>query len=57
MLEGLPVVRAVGPASVARVAGVDIPSVLRCLGGLSARGLAETVDGGWRKVRTLRTGS
>jgi DNA processing protein len=55
VLEGLPVRRAVGPASVARVAGVDIPSVLRCLGLLSARGLAETVDGGWRKVRVRRS--
>jgi DNA processing protein len=57
VLEGLPVQRAVGPASVARVAGVDIPSVLRCLGLLSARGLAETVDGGWRKVRVRGAGS
>ena len=57
VLEGLPVQRAAGPASVARVAGVDIPSVLRCLGLLSARGLAETVDGGWRKVRVRRAGS
>ena len=57
VLEGLPVQRAVGPASVARVSGVDIPSVLRCLGLLAARGLAETVDGGWRKVRVRRAGS
>lgn len=57
VLEGLPVQRPVGPASVARVAGVDIPSVLRCLGFLSARGLAETVDGGWRKVRVRRAGA
>ena len=55
VLEGLPVQRAAGPASVARVAGVDIPSVLRCLGLLSARGLAEMVDGGWRKVRVPPT--
>jgi DNA processing protein len=57
VLEGLPVQRAAGPASVARVAGVDIPSVLRCLGLLSARGLAEAVDGGWRKVRVRGRGS
>lgn len=56
VLEGLPLRRPVGPASVARVAGVDIPSVLRCLGLLSARGLAEMVDGGWRKAHVRRGG-
>ena len=56
VLEGLPLRRPVGPASVARVAGVDIPSVLRCLGLLSARGLAELVDGGWRKASVRRGG-
>ena len=57
VLEGLPLRRPVGPASVARVAGVDIPSVLRCLGLLSARGLAEMVDGGWRKASVRRGGA
>ena len=57
VLEGLPLRRPVGPASVARVAGVDIPSVLRCLGLLSARGLAELVDGGWRKAAARRGGA
>src|SRR5215210_3510600 len=54
VLEGLPVRRAVGPASVARVAGVDVPTVLRCLALLTTRGLAEQVEGGWRKVAVAR---
>ena len=51
VLEALPVSRLAGAASVARVAGLDLPSVLRCLGLLSERGQAELVDGGWRKAR------
>lgn len=56
VLEALPVSRVVGPASVARVAGLDLPSVLRCLASLSQRGQAEHVDGGWRKARGRRRG-
>jgi DNA processing protein len=57
VLEALPVARPVGPASVARVAGVDVPSVLRCLALLAARGLAGQSGGGWRKVRPRRAGA
>lgn len=51
VLEALPARRAAGPASVARVAGLDLPTVLRCLGVLSSRGLAEQAAGEWRRVR------
>lgn len=57
VFEALPVQRSAGPASLARVAGVDVASVLRCLATLSARGLAELVDGGWRKVASRRAGA
>jgi DNA processing protein len=57
VLDGLPVQRPAGAASVARVAGLDIPAVLRCLGRLSTLGLAESVDGGWRKARVRRAGA
>ncbi len=57
VLEALPVTRGVGPASVARVAGVDIHSVIRCLSMLAGRGLAQTVEGGWRKTRPVRARS
>lgn len=57
VLDALPVGRVVGPASVARVAGLDVPSVLRCLGLLSQRGQAELVGGGWRKSRDRKGAS
>ena len=56
VLDALPVVRPAGVAGLAWVAGVDVPTVLRSLGALAAGGLAETRDGGWRKVRTRRPG-
>jgi DNA processing protein len=57
VLEGLPVRRAAGAGNVARVAGVDLPSVLRCLGQLAVLGLAEQVDDGWRKAAARRGGA
>lgn len=51
VLEALPVSRVAGAASIARVAGLDVPAVLRCLALLSQRGQAELIDGGWRKTR------
>lgn len=51
VLEALPVSRVVGAASLGRVAGLDLPSVLRCLAVLAQQGQAELVDGGWRKAR------
>ncbi len=51
VLESVPVRRAVGPASIAVTAGIAPQQVLRCLGGLAARGFVERVDAGWRLRR------
>lgn len=37
-----------GPATIATLAGVDLDTAMRCLGLLSAAGLAERCDQGWR---------
>jgi len=38
-------------ASIAVTAGIAPQQVLRCLGGLAARGFVERVDAGWRLRR------
>ena len=52
VLESVPVRRAVGPASIAVTAGIAPQQVLRCLGGLAARGFVERVEAGWRLRRS-----
>jgi DNA processing protein len=49
VLDALPVRQFAGPASVARVAGLDVPTVLRGLAVLAVRGLAEGRAGVWRR--------
>jgi DNA processing protein len=49
VLDALPLRGFAGPASVARVAGLDVATVLRGLAVLAVRGLAENRDGGWRR--------
>jgi DNA processing protein len=49
VLDSLPLREFAGPASVARVAGLDVATVLRGLAVLAVRGLAENRDGGWRR--------
>ena len=49
VLDALPVRQFAGPASVARVAGLDVPTVLRGLAVLAVRGLAEGREGVWRR--------
>jgi DNA processing protein len=49
VLDALPVRQFAGPASIARVAGLDVPSVLRGLAVLDLRGLAESRAGVWRR--------
>jgi DNA processing protein len=49
VLEALPLGRRAGTDSVARAAGLDVPTVLRALGRLAAGGLAEAHDGRWRR--------
>jgi DNA processing protein len=57
VLDALPVRQRAGPASVARVAGLDVGSVLRALAVLSVRGLAEGADGTWRRTPVARAQS
>jgi DNA processing protein len=49
VLDALPLRGFAGPASVARVAGLDVATVLRGLAVLAVRGLVESRDGGWRR--------
>jgi len=51
VLESLPVRRWAVPDQISMVAGVDGPGVLRGLALLGAAGLAESVDGRWRRAR------
>ncbi|WP_271216445.1 DNA-processing protein DprA [Streptosporangium carneum] len=48
VLEAVPVRTGVGPATIAVAAGVDLETVLSCLGGLAAAGYVERVPRGWR---------
>jgi DNA processing protein len=52
VLESVPLRRAAGPASIAVTAGIAPQQVLRCLGGLAARGFVERVETGWRVRRS-----
>jgi len=52
VLESVPLRRAAGPASIAVTAGIAPGQVLRCLGGLAARGFVERVEAGWRLRRS-----
>jgi hypothetical protein len=49
VLDALPVRQYAGPASLARVAGLDFSTVLRGLAVLAVQSLAESRDGGWRR--------
>jgi DNA processing protein len=48
VLDALPVRGGSGPATIATRAGLDIETVLRCLGRLGAGGFAERCERGWR---------
>jgi DNA processing protein len=52
VLDALPARGGMGPARVAVRAGLDLPTVVRCLGVLAAGGFAERCDAGWRLRRT-----
>ncbi|MGZ4609046.1 MAG: DNA-processing protein DprA [Actinomycetes bacterium] len=54
VLDALPVRQRAGPSSVARVAGLDVATVLRTLAVLSVRGLAESAEGTWRRAPAPR---
>ncbi|WP_250563445.1 DNA-processing protein DprA [Sphaerisporangium fuscum] len=51
VLEAVPARTAVGPATIAVAAGVDVMTALGCLGGLAAAGYVERTEHGWRLRR------
>jgi DNA processing protein len=51
VLDALPTRGGAGTSSIAVDAGVDLDTVLRCLGRLAAYGFIERGDGGWRLRR------
>ena len=51
VLDALPMRGGIGTAAVARRAGLDLGTVVRCLGSLAAGGFAERCEGGWRVRR------
>jgi DNA processing protein len=51
VLDALPARGGAGPATIAVEAGVDLDTVLRCLGSLAGCGFIERCDGGWRLRR------
>ncbi len=52
VLDALPLRGGLGPARIAAVAGLELDTVIRCLGALAAGGFAERCDQGWRVRRT-----
>jgi DNA processing protein len=53
VLDALPLRGGSGPATIAVKAGLDIGTVLRCLGALAAGGFAERCERGWRVKHDL----
>ena len=51
VLDALPVRGGAGTSTIAVNAGVDLDTVLRCLGRLAGYGFIERGDGGWRRRR------
>jgi DNA processing protein len=51
VLDALPARGAAGPSTLAAEAGVDLDTVLRCLGLLAGSGFIERTDRGWRLRR------
>jgi DNA processing protein len=56
VLDALPVRGGSGPATIATRAGLDIATVLRCLGQLAAGGFVERCERGWRVRRAGERG-
>jgi len=52
VLDALPARGAAGPSTIAVEAGVDLDTVLRCLGLLAGCGFIERCDRGWRLRKT-----
>jgi DNA processing protein len=56
VLDALPSRGGAGPATIAAEAGVDLDTVLSCLGLLAGCGFIERCDGGWRLRRPALSG-
>jgi DNA processing protein len=56
VLDALPARGGAGTSTIAVAAGVDLDTVLRCLGRLAGYGFIEHGDGGWRLHRPARPG-
>jgi DNA processing protein len=56
VLDALPARGAAGTSTIAVGAGVDLDTVLRCLGLLAGCGFVERCEGGWRLRRPTRSG-
>jgi DNA processing protein len=56
VLDAFPARGHAWPATIAVDAGVDLDTVLRCLGPLAAYGFIERCDNGWRLRRLGRSG-
>jgi DNA processing protein len=56
VLDALPARGCAGTSTIAVAAGVDLDTVLRCLGRLAGYGFIEHGDGGWRLHRPARPG-
>jgi DNA processing protein len=54
VLDAFPARSGVGPATIARTAGVEFDAVLGCLGVLAATGFIETCEQGWRLTAKAR---
>lgn len=54
VLDAFPARGAVGPSTIARKAGVELDTVIRCLGLLVGCGFIERGDQGWRLTRKAR---
>jgi DNA processing protein len=55
VLDAVPARAGDGPAAIAISAGVDLDTVIRCLGALAAGGFVDRCDTGWR-LRPRRRG-
>jgi len=56
VLDALPARGSAGTSTIAVDAGVDLDTVLRCLGRLAGYGFIERGDSGWRLRRPGRAG-
>jgi DNA processing protein len=54
VLDAFPVRAGVGPSTIASQAGVELDTVIRCLGLLAGCGFIERCDQGWRLTRKAR---